>query len=302
MYINKFGLYEDIVNNLIKGNAYKNNDVFKRFYNTDKTVIAMDYTLPAGITIEEHFHDWIEITLVVKGEQHITVGDVTYILTDGDFMMIDYNEIHSSCTIKPTDKLTIQFKNGYIEKMIPSFSSSDIFCNTSAIKDSFDQQSYLTIIELYCFMFRSFAKCSLNPEADFYGFFYLFFYTVMKYCESNSIKEKERVTQNIYIAQILSYINRHYNEPISLDRLADALHLTPQYISKIIKENIGQGFKEYLVELRLEHAKTLIKTTNKTLLSIGEECGFPNNKSFINYFKQEFGVTPSQYKRQINTL
>ena len=118
----------------------------------------------------------------------------------------------------------------------------------------------------------------------------------MKYCESNSIKEKERVTQNIYIAQILSYINRHYNEPISLDRLADALHLTPQYISKIIKENIGQGFKEYLVELRLEHAKTLIKTTNKTLLSIGEECGFPNNKSFINYFKQGFGVTPSQYK------
>lgn len=69
MYINKFGLYEDIVDNLIKGHAYKNNDFFKRFYNIDKTVIAMDYTLPAGITMEEYFHDWIEITLVVEGEQ-----------------------------------------------------------------------------------------------------------------------------------------------------------------------------------------------------------------------------------------
>lgn len=297
MYIDKFGLYEDINDNLIRGTAYKNNDVFRRFYNSDKSVVAMDYSLPAGVRIEEHFHDWIELTLVVKGEQHITVNDVTYILTEGDFIMIDYNEVHASHTVKPTDKLTVQFKNGYIEELIPAFNSSQIFCNTTAIKDKFDYQSYLNIIDLYCLMFRSFAKNSLHPEADYYGYFYLFFYAMMKGCESNSKEEKERVTQNVYIAHILSYMNRHYHEPISLDSLAEALHLTPQYISKIIKENIGKGFKEYLVELRLEHAKTLIKTTDKTLLSIGVECGFPNNKSFINYFKQEFGLTPSQYKK-----
>ena len=76
MYIEKYGLYEDIIDNLIRGTAYKNNDAFRRFYNSDKTVVAMDYSLPAGVRIEEHFHDWIELTLVVKGEQHIKMDPV----------------------------------------------------------------------------------------------------------------------------------------------------------------------------------------------------------------------------------
>ena len=85
---------------------------------------------------------------------------------------------------------------------------------------------------------------------------------------------------------------------MTLEKLASILHLTPQYISKIFKDNIGIGFKDYLVQLRLEHAKTLIKNTDKNLLIIGNECGFPNNKSFIYYFKQQYNITPSQYKKQ----
>lgn len=119
----------------------------------------------------------------------------------------------------------------------------------------------------------------------------------MKECEM-STEDKVKIINNTHINQILSYINKHYHEDISLTTLSNVIHLTPQYISKMIKNETGKNFKDYLINLRIEYAQELIKSTDKSLITISEECGFPNNKSFIFHFKAKNGVLPSEYRKK----
>lgn len=294
MWIKKFGLFEDVANEV----DFTLGDKPIKYFNEGKTVTALKYYMPEGYKVEDHFHDWIEFTLVIKGEQKITVCGKEYILHDGDFLMVNYNDIHSSYTLEGTDKVTMQFKMGFIEKLIPEFDSNQIICSTFLIKNSYDHYTYDSSIELFIYMFNSFINNASKPKADFYGFFYLFFYRLMKECKQNEEQKRMNIENNTYIDQIISYINRHYNEHLTLNLLSQVLHISPQYISKIIKEETGIGFKEYLVKLRLEYATNLIKNSDKNLLNICQECGFSNNKSFIYYFKEHYGISPSQYRKE----
>lgn len=299
MYIYKYGLFEDIADNIYQNrlvNSY--GDLYKRYISEDKNISAMEYYVEKGFVSDEHFHDWLEVTLVVKGEQHVFVKGKEHILTDGDILFIHYNDLHHSYMTKETYKLTIQFKMGYIEKMIPEFDASVIDCSSMNILNNYDRLSYSNLVQIFCFLFRAFSKNAPKLKADFYGYCYLFFYYLMKECtveKSNDVT----IAQDTYVKQILSYLNRHYNENVTLQTLSKILHLTPQYISKIIKEETGKGFKEYLIRLRLEQALFLMKNTDKNLLNISEECGFSNNQSFIYYFKNEYGISPSQYRKSL---
>lgn len=295
--IHKYGIYEDIKANLTN-DFNTNNPMYSRYFNKECTITAFEYTTIDNFFIEEHFHDWIEFTLLVSGSQHIFIKNQEYILSEGDFIMIDYNCPHHSFFEKNTKKLTMQFKSGIIESIIPDFQSNLIFCNSSAIKNPYDRYTYQTLVELFCYMFRAFTKKPRDLEIDYFGYFFLFFYTLMKEC---SFKKEVLCKSKIKfykIDYILSYINRHYKEDISLSSLSSSLHLSSQYISKVIKKELGIGFKEYLTKTRLMHANSLIKYSNKTLLAISEECGFKNVKSFIYYFKKEYRTLPYDYLKK----
>lgn len=296
MQILKYGLFEDVIEHYKK--RLNLNEDYKRFMGENNDILMLIYTLPEGHVLEEHFHDWIEMTLVLSGEQHIWVEENEYILTEGDFLIIDYEKIHHSIAIKNTDTITFQFKSGFIENIIPEFDSSKIYCTTTEIKDTLDYYVFQTIIELFCYMVNTYEKTAPKLGIDFYGYFHLFIYYIIQQC-SITTEEKEKHSKNTYIKQLLSFINKHYSENINLQVLSDTFHLSPEYISRIIKSEIGKGFKDYLIHLRLDHAVILMKNTSKTLLSISEECGFSNNKSFIKYFKEKYKVSPSEYRKNL---
>lgn len=297
MYFYKFGLFEDISDNINKERFNKDyNEYYHRYISEDKNISAMEYGSDKGLVAEEHFHDWLEITLVVKGEQHVFIKDQEYILGDGDILVIPYNEMHHSYISKPTYKMTMQFKMGYIERLIPEFDINQIHCASMDAIDGYQRTSYSFLVQLYCYMFRAFSKNAPQVKADFLGFFYIFFDYMMKECAVESYQQY-RISQDNYVNSILSYLNKHYDEDLSLQTLSDEFHLSPQYISKIIKEETGQNFKNYLIRLKLEQAHFLMRYTNKTLLTISEECGFSNNKSFIYYFENVYGMSPSKYRK-----
>ncbi len=59
------------------------------------------------------------------------------------------------------------------------------------------------------------------------------------------------------------------------------------------------SFKEYFTKIRLNHAIYEMRNSNKLLIDISMECGFANNKFFINAFKGKYGMTPLKYKKEI---
>ena len=83
---------------------------------------------------------------------------------------------------------------------------------------------------------------------------------------------------------------------LSLERIADAIHISKSHLSKLFKELTGENFAAYLRNMRLSHACKLLCETNMTVEQIVTECGMCDVRSFYKNFQSYTGVTPSQYK------
>ncbi len=92
------------------------------------------------------------------------------------------------------------------------------------------------------------------------------------------------------------YINRNYQRGISLEEVAEQVKLSPTYLSRLMKQEKGCGFSQYLAQLRIKYAKEMLKHTSMKVEDIGSKVGYPNANYFIRIFKEKTGCTPGEYR------
>ena len=94
-----------------------------------------------------------------------------------------------------------------------------------------------------------------------------------------------------------AYIRNNYSKDISLDEVSQAVNISPYYFSKIFKEDVGEGFVEYLTKIRMDKAKELLTTTEYSMKEICSMVGYSDPNYFSRSFKKNVGVTPTEYKQ-----
>lgn len=95
--------------------------------------------------------------------------------------------------------------------------------------------------------------------------------------------------------EIMNYIQENYLT-VTLDELAEKLHLSKPYLSKYIKEKSGKTFGEIVKNVRMKKARTLLKNTSMTVESIADSVGYQNVEHFNRLFKKKYDLTPVQYR------
>ena len=98
------------------------------------------------------------------------------------------------------------------------------------------------------------------------------------------------------IAEIQSFIRQNYQENISLNMLTELFYMHPNYLSRLFKEKTGMNFFDYLVKIRMEKAKELVKTSDYKMIEICGLVGYDNPRSFSKAFKHYTGMTPKEYR------
>lgn len=99
--------------------------------------------------------------------------------------------------------------------------------------------------------------------------------------------------------QIVEYIQEHCcDNSMSLVSVADYIGINPTYLSAFIKEQVGETFLNYVLNLRMERAKEYLRTTNLSLQEIAVRIGYANSGVFLRVFKKKYGLTPGTYRRQ----
>lgn len=99
------------------------------------------------------------------------------------------------------------------------------------------------------------------------------------------------------IQKIKNYIDRHYDQPMTIEMLADKCYLSPSYLSKTFRSQVGMSPRQYLTSKRLEEARKLLCSTQLSIQEISMRAGFGDVNYFIQQFKKNYGKTPKQYKR-----
>ncbi len=101
------------------------------------------------------------------------------------------------------------------------------------------------------------------------------------------------------IGRIKRFIQKDYKSNLSLVDVAEAVNLTPAYVSHIFKKETGQGIVEYITELKMKKAKQLLEDKNLKIIQIAKICGYENQSYFNKLFKIYYGMTPKQYREEL---
>ncbi len=107
--------------------------------------------------------------------------------------------------------------------------------------------------------------------------------------------DERRLSKGVSAA--VDYVRKHYSEAISLEMVSQEVHLNPEYLSRIFKEEVGCTYSAFVSEIRLKKAAYLLSHTTERVQKIGEAVGYPNVSYFSTTFKKRYGVNPYEYRR-----
>lgn len=103
------------------------------------------------------------------------------------------------------------------------------------------------------------------------------------------------------VAEVKQYIERSYQENITLSWVAERYYINPSYFSKLFKERCGENFNDYLTKVRFRHAVEFMKDPALKIGRIAELVGYKDATYFSSLFKKVHGITPMQYREQFQT-
>lgn len=259
-----------------------------------------------------HWHDSIEVIYVLSGESIIRMEQQAYTLKPNDFIIIDSNIIHSTQTRERCNFLLIQIPYQFLQTYIPDITymhfknvssvsgiSLTSAASTTQLPDEALQQNFrnifLQLVELW----------HTRPDGyrlKYYSCIFELLYIMICHFRVDITQTEYRQTEKYRerLTQVMDYVKLHYREPISTQDISRDLALNPSYFTRFFRKYMNMTFTEYLNTIRLHGIYNDIITTDLPIQTITERNGFTNYKLFMRMFRQTYGCTPSQKRKELN--
>ncbi|PID79153.1 hypothetical protein CSB20_11535, partial [bacterium DOLZORAL124_64_63] len=93
------------------------------------------------------------------------------------------------------------------------------------------------------------------------------------------------------------YVLAHYSENINRDKMAEMVNLSPGYFSNLFRSEVGMSFSDYLIQVRIDSAKGLLRRFDLSVEAISKKCGFNSLAHFSRTFKDRCGLSPLKYRK-----
>jgi two-component system, response regulator YesN len=115
----------------------------------------------------------------------------------------------------------------------------------------------------------------------------------------NAIEENNNSNTELIIKRANKYIEENYMDDLTLEKVAEVVFLSPVYLSKVYKKNMGINFIDYITKIRIERSKELLSNKKLKVYEISNLVGYKNLKYFYKIFKNYTGYTPNTYREML---
>ncbi|WP_317347153.1 response regulator [Blautia argi] len=112
-------------------------------------------------------------------------------------------------------------------------------------------------------------------------------------------QEQKKDYKNHIVTNVKRYISAHIGEHLTLQNVADAFSISPNYLSQLFKKYNDTGFNEYCTQMKVEKAKQLLRNENQKVYEVSEALGFESAFYFSKVFKKATGMAPKDYQNHI---
>ena len=143
--------------------------------------------------------------------------------------------------------------------------------------------------------------CTHFPRGYYLGIrscLYEFFYILFNNSTGCNIHHKTSSALD-KIKLITKYIEEHFEDEITIEKMAEICNFSPSHFMKFFKASMGTSFFSYLNDYRLTTASYMLTKSFSSIFAIAQECGYNNLSYFNRIFKKKFGMTPSDFRNHL---
>ncbi len=242
--------------------------------------------------VEKHWHPSLEIFLVLKGSMDFYINSEHYTLENGQFILVNSNEIHSVDCPNPNFTIVLQIPR---KVFVDYGNGDDIFFESTR----YEKDAYL--IELIEHMYQAYEDKKYAYVFDVLGDFNKLLYVLLsKYKVPQIDKQRKQEYKRLEkLSKITDYIREHFMEDISLRSLSEQFGFSLTYLSRMFQKYAQISYKEYLMNLRADEAYKRLINTGDAIGKIAMECGFPDSRSMAKAFQKRYQILPREIRKTI---
>ena len=257
-----------------------------------------------GKNVPIHWHNDLEINLIREGEAVFQVYQKSYRVRTGEGFLLNRNVPHScsspgnehvrySTILVRPDFLYGDFGSDVERKCFQPFlqnsaipciyltgfdeNGKEILQKLNQVEEAFDRKRFCYELKIKGLLCEAFAMILYGHRQE-----------LTKFVPAN-LQELERLETK------LNYLNMHFTEVISLQDLADQVHLSREVCCRLFKKMTGKTITGYLEEYRVNKSFSLVQSGQYSMTQITEMVGFSNPSRFASAFRKRFGCNPGEY-------
>lgn len=257
-------------------------------YDENYPVYYFEYTQRTFNHKKMHYHNGFEIGVCLEGEGIFLVKNKVYPFRKGCVTFISSSQPHIAQSPNEFPSrwkyLTIDWEKLFGQKEIQV--NRNVIWNEEmaqlveiiyAEAERHDESSVAVITHLLNALILKFLRCEGEAELD----------------EAPAAKV---IDPKIYAS--IKYILNHYGERLSVKDLAAESNYSVNYFRKLFTEQTGVTPLNYITNIRLRMAAILLRSSDRTIVDVAEACGFNSLSSFNRCFRDQYGTTPAQWRKQ----
>ncbi len=243
-----------------------------------------------------HSHsDLVEVLLVTSGTGKFLIGETFYEIQAGDLLVYNSNVVHDEMFGPGLAMEAYCVGIGGLhlpdlrENALLPDSASPVF----PVGDETD--SLRTLYEL---MHEYLEKGLPGCEAVSNYLLLALLARVLRIIGAAPARPRPELSEPATLGlRIRDYMDQHYTEPLTLQSMGKALHLSPYYLAHVFKETCGYSPAQYLLRRRIGEAQGLLITTDLPISAISERVGFETQNYFNMQFSKHVGMPPTKYRQ-----
>lgn len=257
-----------------------NQNAFLNIHQIGRDISSPGFSYP-------QYHNSYTVSIVKKGKGTLETLGKKYNLSVNDAFLTLPNELSVQNTDydEPWELCFFSFSGS----LVPQLLEKTVFKNGTVVVNMKNGDLAQDIIN---------ATILLNSQShsDFLLFEYFFkFLSHIDIHKAFPLNETNNGQQK-YVGEIKKYIQAHYLEPIKISEIANQLNINRSHLYRIFKKEEGVGVEDYIINIRMNHAKILLKDTTLTVSAVSTLVGYKNYATFLKRFKFATGITPLEYR------
>ena len=255
--------------------------------------------------VNTHDHTFFEFAYVVSGRAEHTINDRTFILSEGDYFLINRNDTHSYRAIAGEGFRIINclFLPGFIDRTLAHAERFQEILNDYLLRFGYRKFSDRVTLQTYHdqdgfvgALMRKMLAEDMERRPGYEEILRNCLVSLLICLLRNDTEEADQSDGRNITKFVKEYVAGHYMEQISLSDLSRELNFSLTHVSLTFKQTTRMSFRDYLIKIRVEEACRLLRRTKKSVAEISSLVGYSDPAFFYKVFRKSLGQTPAEYR------